>query len=78
MIRTLDMCDEIRTVGHERIHLCRLEPGTIRSVTFGYNFDAAMMAEYGAYIRAYFDTAISIHWADASRVSGRIELRNIL
>ncbi len=37
-IRELEKCDEIIEVENQKMHMCCVVPGMIKSVTFGYNF----------------------------------------
>jgi len=78
MIKQLKECERITNVTCEEIYVCRVQPGMIKSITFGYNYDQKRLAEDGAWIRTYFDSEIHIQCAVANRATGRIEIQRLI
>ena len=77
MLKKLSECDEKRLHGQEPIYVCRLKPGMMRSVTFGYNYSEPELITHGAKLRM-FDPELHIQYAFVNPARGEIEVRELL
>lgn len=73
MIKPLSECD----IHDNEVHLCRVQPGMIRTITFGYESPTDVLAKDGACILTCFDSNIRLRQAIANRTSGQIEFRDL-
>ena len=77
LIKDLRDCDEVIDINGQQMHMCKAEPGMIKSVTFGYNSDKNEFPVYGASLKVLFDSQIQIRLAHANRHTGQIEFYNL-
>lgn len=77
MILDLAKCDSVETRSGVEIFTRRLTTRSIKSVIFGYNYDARSLAQHGARLRI-FDEQIQVRAAIANTRSGEIELHTLI
>lgn len=74
MIKVLSERDETISVNGSEMHMWRVLPGMIKTVTFGYNYDPRALAAEGATIKTQFDMSIRIRSIGVDRESGTFKL----
>ena len=77
MIKRLSECDSVAVHHGDEVHVCRVLPGMIKSVIFGYNYDQRRLVADGSQLLT-FHPKIHIQVAVANSSTGRIELRQLV
>lgn len=77
MLKGLTECGEKRANEQEPVYVCRVSPGMMRSVIFGYNYNEEDIAKHGAKLRL-LDPELHVRRAFVNASDGVIEVRELV
>jgi hypothetical protein len=77
MVKNLNECDEIIPTSAGDMHFCKLPPGSIKSIVFGYNYDRSSFPTDTAHIKVLFDKNVQIKICRVNRETGNFEFHEL-